>query len=94
MNSYAVIIEREYGRSYKDFHDSFVGHHSIKNWWHYLTSCYIIITHLDQNQLSNHCRESLKRFYYKETHLVLSVNLKEYQGWLPQDAWDWIDSNS
>ncbi len=94
MSLFVVIVERDYRRSYKNFHDNFVNHQKITNWWHYLTSCYIVKTNFTYDELSNHCKSCLKEFRYEDTHIVLSVNLDHAQGWLPSDAWEWISKNA
>ena len=94
MNFFVVIIERDYRRSYKDFHDHFVNSQQIVDWWHYLTSCYIVKTSFNYEQLSDHCISCLKKFRHDETHIVLSVSMNSNQGWLPEDAWKWIEKNA
>lgn len=65
-------------------------HSAIKNcgpWWHYLKSTWLVDTNLraDQvwNRLSSHCDKN---------DLILIVGItQDYSGWLPKDAWDWIN---
>lgn len=90
MSLFALILERDFHGSYPKFHDRLVGHPSIKDWWHYMLSCYILKTDWSPNQLSKHCTKCLRKASCRDTHLVLSVNLERHQGLLPKDAWDWI----
>lgn len=65
---------------------------AIKNigpWWHYLESTWIIKTDLNAGQVWN----------YLYTHIngndrLLIVKIEPYDkgGWLPQDAWAWLNS--
>ena len=90
MNLFALILERDFYGSYPKFHDDFVSNPAIKDWWHYMTSCYIVKTEWDHNQLSDHCAQSLRNASCKDAHLILSVNLERHQGLLPKSAWPWI----
>jgi len=55
-------------------------------WCHYLTSTWIISTSKTPvevyNAICSHINEPDRLFVGTLTH--------GYQGWLPQDAWDWI----
>jgi hypothetical protein len=59
-------------------------------WWHYLGSTWLIDTTLDSkgiwNKLSPHVDKN-------DSVLVIGVT-RDYSGWLPQDAWDWMNSRT
>ncbi|EOC1429087.1 hypothetical protein ACI1AD_004395 [Cronobacter dublinensis] len=56
------------------------------SWWHHLDSTWLVSTYETAKQLSDRLRNHLDN---NDTLLVIGVT-KEYSGWLPQDAWDWL----
>jgi len=94
MNSYAVIFDRDPTKNYRPFHDEFVGHTMVSNWWHFIQSMYIVQTYWTEKELSQHFRNAAAAHQISDTHLVVAVNLRERQGMLVRDAWDWFKSNS
>jgi hypothetical protein len=91
---YMVVFDRKPDADYRQFHDTFVGHPSIRKWWHYIKSSYIIGTDMSEDQLTSHYTDSAKKHGLPTTHLVMRVVLGESQGMLVKDAWDWITRNS
>lgn len=68
-------------------------HSAIKecgDWWHYLDSTWLIDTRLDAqavwDRLSPHVDNN-------DRVLVIGIT-SDYQGWLPQEAWEWIRSRT
>lgn len=94
MRMYAVIFDRNPRLGYRPFHDAFVGHPLIANWWHYIKSAYLIRTSLNASELSAHYTECARANGIPTTHLVMRVRPSERQGMLVKDAWGWIRSNS
>lgn len=91
---FIITFDRDVNKSYKPFHDAFVGHPKILRWWHYIKSCYIIGTELDKDGLSNHYAQTAKQSGLSTTHLVMKVDLRVRQGMLTKDAWEWIQKNA
>jgi hypothetical protein len=77
------------GFNYKKFHDTLTKANGILNWWHYLDSSYIIIVQdgITATNVSDYVRSIApnKRFF------TCQLNLNDHNGWLPQEAWDWIN---
>ena len=48
---------------------------------------YLIVTTLIADQLS----DTVRLYMPSHNFLVTEVNLKNHNGWLPQDAWNWIN---
>lgn len=94
MNHYIVTFDRQQLPAYRNFHDAFVKHSRIRNWWHYIQSCYIVITDLSANELSDHFTECAKKAGIPTTHLVMKVDMTHRQGMLIKDAWAWIKKNA
>lgn len=89
--AYMLIFDREDSLDQKSIHERIVNSPSIISWWHYIKSSYIIIaTTNNATVLQKEILEAMpnKRF------LVIEVNLKNRNGWLPNDAWEWIKNQS
>ncbi len=68
-------------------------HEAIKNcgaWWHYLDSTWLVDTNLNANGIWNNLSPHIDK---NDFFLVIGVT-NDYQGWLPKDAWDWINNRS
>jgi hypothetical protein len=58
-------------------------------WWHYLESTWLVATSETPTQIWNRCAKHIDKNDY-----LLIIEVRNYvQGWLPQDAWDWINQN-
>ncbi len=56
-------------------------------WWHYLESVWIIDTTLDLSS----CYDIIKPSMDENDYLfIIQLTSKNYQGWLPSKAWDWL----
>jgi hypothetical protein len=78
---------------YIGFHNDFVkSKREILTWWHFMESLYIIGTDWSSNELSEHFRKTAEAHHIPLKHIVLEVNLQSRAGWLPKDAWDWIEN--
>jgi hypothetical protein len=63
---------------------------SIYNWWHFIKTCYILISNKTADDLAKSIGNSIvsaKKF------LLIEVNMNNRQGWLNEDAWKWINDN-
>jgi hypothetical protein len=73
------------GRNYTSFFNALKAQ---GNWWHYLANTWLVETaqtsHEVYTALSAHVT-------VKDWILVLPVT-KHANGWLPKDAWDWINA--
>jgi hypothetical protein len=59
------------------------------NWWHYLTNTWLIYTERAPDEVF----ANLHPFIDEKSDYVLVVEIKKnYQGWLPAKAWEWINS--
>ena len=54
--------------------------------WHYLGSTWLVDTTLDANGIWKRTESHVDK---NDFFLVIGVT-RDYQGWLPQEAWDWI----
>jgi hypothetical protein len=71
-------------RKYKALIDQLQGSQA---WWHFLESTWLIQTSEDINTLSNRLITNLDT-----NDFLLMIEVKRnYQGWLPKEAWDWMN---
>lgn len=79
---------------HKDYEDSSALHEAIKNiaddWWRYLPATWIIESKKSSEELSKKLEEhkSLAKFL-----LITRVSLNDVNGWLPKEAWTWIEEH-
>lgn len=57
-----------------------------KLWWHYLGSTWLVITDETVEQISARLRAQIDA---SDFMLIIEVR-KNADGWMPQEAWDWI----
>ena len=83
---YAINYDlRTPGQQYDKLYDAIKSCGST--WWHYLGSTWLVDTSLNASQIwariQPHCDTN-------DRILVIGVT-RDYSGWLPKDAWDWIN---
>lgn len=90
---FIIILEKEglLENLNSKFHDRLTKANGVKGWWHYIGSTYIIKV---ENTISAHnISEFIQKLAPKRKFLTMEVHFTDYNGWLPQDAWDWIKNN-
>ena len=60
-----------------------------RKWWHYLESCWLIITDETPDQIF----DTLKPHIDKDDRLLIIEVRDNVQGWLTDKAWNWIHTN-
>lgn len=85
--AYILTFDRDDNLDYKKIHDKIINLPSVITWWHYIKSSYILIS--DTNNASKLNSEIL-RVIPNKRFLLVEVNLKNRNGWLPNEAWYWI----
>ena len=58
----------------------------ISDWWHYIDNTYLIRTSSPVNTLYNIIYPGVPQRYL----FIIEVNPENSQGWLPKEAWTWI----
>lgn len=75
------------GQNYEALYDAIRG---CGDWWHFLGSTWLVDTSLTAqgvwNVLASHVDEN-------DFFLVVGIT-RDYQGWLPSEAWAWINGRS
>jgi hypothetical protein len=85
---YAINYDlKKPGQDYTELHEAIK---ACGTWWHYLGSTWLVETSLSAagiwQKLAPHVDKN-------DRVLVIGVT-RDYQGWLSQDAWDWINARS
>lgn len=75
------------GQDYSSLHEEIK---KAGKWWHYLESTWIISTHYGPNDLASRLRQHLD----DNDYLLIIEVCKNYQGWLPDDAWEWLNEQN
>lgn len=76
------------GQNYKELYEAIKGLGS--SWWHYLDSTWLVHSTLNPSQASERLRPAMDK---NDNLLVLNVTGDAAGGWLPQEAWDWINQH-
>jgi hypothetical protein len=63
---------------------------SCGDWWHHLQSTWLVDTTLTAKGIWDRLAPHVDQ---NDSVLVIGVT-RDYQGWLPKEAWDWINSRS
>jgi len=58
----------------------------ISDWWHYIDTSYLIVSSLEVNQLYDFIFPGVPQ----RNLLIVEINPNNAQGWLPKDAWIWL----
>jgi hypothetical protein len=87
---YIIISSAEGNFDRVKFHSYVKSLHAssyIKSWWHYIPGGqYFFTSDLEVNQLYNLFAKHLPGRYF----VIMEVDVKNRQGWLPKKAWDWF----
>lgn len=76
------------GQNYDGLYKAIIALGGPSKCWHYLDSNWLVETSYSTSQIS----EKLLKETDKNDHLLVVRVLKDYHGWLPKDAWDWISN--
>jgi hypothetical protein len=64
--------------------------HAPREWWHYIDHTWILSTSESVNEVHNRL---IKTLTTADRLLVVQVTaVATSQGWLPEEAWDWINA--
>ncbi len=87
MSLYVIIFEIKKGAktSFIPLFDEI----KKKSWWHYMSNSYIVKSNETANELFNRLKPHLN----KEIILLVFELGKDRQGWLTEQAWEWIREN-
>jgi hypothetical protein len=76
------------GKDYADFYKTLK--EAANGWWHYFDNIWIVNTGLSADQFA----KKLYPHMTKADRLLVVKLTKDKQGWLPPDAWEWLNERS
>ncbi len=76
------------GQDYTPFYETI--QKTADGWCHYIDNVWIVNTYLTAHQFA----EKLYPHMTKEDFLLVTRLSRDYQGWLPKDAWDWLNARN
>ena len=83
---YAVNYDlKKPGRDYAALYDAIKG---CGSWWHHLGSTWLVDTSLTADGIWQRVSPHIDQ---NDSMLIIGVT-KDKSGWLPKEAWDWINS--
>lgn len=74
------------GQDYKDLHETIK---ALGTWWHFLDSTWIVKCYLAPSQVWEKLSTVTDA---NDSFLILDVTADSRAGWLPEDAWDWLNA--
>lgn len=88
MNKYLITYDLK-NKNIENYGNLYNAIQRVGPWWHHLDSTWIVKTNLNSQQIWN----ILLPYIYKNDHiLIVKIDNFDKWGWLPQDAWVWLNS--
>lgn len=87
MKAYSINYDlKAPGRNYEKLYEAIK---ASGKWWHYLESTWLVVSNETSQQIWNRIAPTIDK---NDFVLVIEVRRDSF-GWLPKDAWDWINTN-
>lgn len=77
---------------YNKFHEQLTKADGVISWWHYLQTTYILIVGANSNATS--ITNTLLNIMPNKHFFVSKLDLKDHNGLLPKEAWEWTVQQS
>lgn len=85
MKAYLISYDlKAPGRNYEGLYEAI---RNSGNWWHFLESCWIVATTESSAQIWARLASKIDE---TDRLIIIEVRRESY-GWLPREAWDWIN---
>ena len=89
MTAYLIAYDlRAPGRNYARLYEALKAQNG---WWHHLDSVWIVLSDRTANELTQSLREHID--VNDRLFIMALPRASEWQGWLPQEAWQWLDDH-
>lgn len=75
-------------KGFQDYSELFAKIREQGPWWHYMTTTWLVDTTKSPQDVS----VALRPLMGPQDFLLVAEMGRNYQGWLPKEAWDWINS--
>lgn len=87
MNAFCVSYDlHPLGKRYDALYEQLK---QCSGWWHYLDSTWLVVTAETIEQLAARLRAAIDA---NDNLLIIRIRTP-YDGWLPADAWEWINAH-
>src|SRR5580698_7749865 len=73
-------------KDYHDFYEAIKSQGEQGKWWHYMASTWLLSTNKSPQQVFDAIHPHLDN----QDFVFVCELSKNYQGWLPKSAWEWI----
>ncbi len=87
MNAYLISYDTNL-TSTRAAHAAITESGAINEWWHYLNGTYIVTSNKNLDDLT----QAVKIKWPGDDSLLIMPATKPTGGWLPKDAWLWINT--
>ena len=85
-----LLITYDLKAKNKSYEPLFSAIKATGEWWHYLRSTWLVYTEQTVQQVADSLNQHLSQ---ESSDYLLVVEVKKsHQGWLPKDAWAWMNS--
>jgi len=82
----AFLVTYDLRQRAKDYAPLYEAIKRGRTWWHYLDSCWILVTDETANDIWKAVASHIDR-----SDILLIIEVRDNaQGWLPKAAWEWI----
>jgi len=82
------LITYDLNKTGQDYNSLYEAIKKLGSWWHGLDSNWLIQTNLSSSQISGILNQTIDT---NDRLLIIRV-MKDYQGWLTQEAWNWLNN--
>ncbi|OBG63321.1 hypothetical protein [Mycobacterium sp. E735] len=86
----ALLIGYDLNKPGQDYDKLFEKIKGLGAWWHYLDSTWIVDTTLTPREAFDDIKPTLDD---SDRLLIVNITSDTYTGFLPQNAWDWLNAH-
>lgn len=87
---YIITYKTNSGFNSAIFHNYIKALHDknwVSDWWHYTDNAYIVASNQTVQNLYDVSAKGMAGIQYI---LIVEINVRNQQGWLPVEAWNWL----
>jgi len=81
------LITYDLNKEGKNYDGVYAAIKKLGKWWHYLDSNWLVETSSSASEIGSILNKEID----KDDSLLVVRVMNEHAGWLPQEAWDWIN---
>lgn len=91
--AFLIIIDNSLNATaYAKMHEAIKKDNNVRAWWHHIKNTYILIT--EQNVTPDSIQKFVLSYFPNNNCLILQLKppYNNYNGWLPENGWNWIEN--